>query len=126
MIRRPPRSTLFPYTTLFRSDLNDASKIVYQVAVAKGSSPLGDDHAGRAGPGCRLDPMRSVPGSEELALLDVDDLARLAGRPKQIILTAKKGGDLHDVERGGCQLDLLDRVRVRRDGHSRLFFHSTE
>src|SRR3712207_9380783 len=24
MIRRPPRSTLFPYTTLFRSALNDA------------------------------------------------------------------------------------------------------
>src|SRR3712207_8788045 len=24
MIRRPPRSTLFPYTTLFRSHLNDA------------------------------------------------------------------------------------------------------
>src|SRR3712207_7108595 len=24
MIRRPPRSTLFPYTTLFRSDLNYA------------------------------------------------------------------------------------------------------
>src|SRR6202012_3418154 len=25
MIRRPPRSTLFPYTTLFRSDITDAS-----------------------------------------------------------------------------------------------------
>src|SRR3712207_8226759 len=25
MIRRPPRSTLFPYTTLFRSDLVEAS-----------------------------------------------------------------------------------------------------
>src|SRR3712207_7525839 len=24
MIRRPPRSTLFPYTTLFRSESNDA------------------------------------------------------------------------------------------------------
>src|SRR2546430_10625945 len=24
MIRRPPRSTLFPYTTLFRSDAHDA------------------------------------------------------------------------------------------------------
>src|SRR5437868_12970809 len=24
MIRRPPRSTLFPYTTLFRSQVNDA------------------------------------------------------------------------------------------------------
>src|SRR5439155_3894204 len=26
MIRRPPRSTLFPYTTLFRSDLNEFNK----------------------------------------------------------------------------------------------------
>src|SRR5438552_12606831 len=35
MIRRPPRSTLFPYTTLFRSrkDLYDASSIArYKVA----------------------------------------------------------------------------------------------
>src|SRR2546425_9192544 len=28
MIRRPPRSTLFPYTTLFRSDLNDNPDLV--------------------------------------------------------------------------------------------------
>src|SRR2546422_6070614 len=28
MIRRPPRSTLFPYTTLFRSILNDVTKIL--------------------------------------------------------------------------------------------------
>src|SRR2546427_3781946 len=28
MIRRPPRSTLFPYTTLFRSALNGAGNIV--------------------------------------------------------------------------------------------------
>src|SRR3712207_8108946 len=26
MIRRPPRSTLFPYTTLFRSDVNPCSR----------------------------------------------------------------------------------------------------
>src|SRR3712207_7602179 len=26
MIRRPPRSTLFPYTTLFRSDLHTAAE----------------------------------------------------------------------------------------------------
>src|SRR3712207_8304004 len=30
MIRRPPRSTLFPYTTLFRSDL---AEVVRQVGV---------------------------------------------------------------------------------------------
>src|SRR3712207_6944807 len=29
MIRRPPRSTLFPYTTLFRSDLCFFSSIYY-------------------------------------------------------------------------------------------------
>src|SRR2546427_3458617 len=28
MIRRPPRSTLFPYTTLFRSDVGDRVKRV--------------------------------------------------------------------------------------------------
>src|SRR6202023_1601318 len=27
MIRRPPRSTLFPYTTLFRSDHSDATRL---------------------------------------------------------------------------------------------------
>src|SRR3712207_8466053 len=26
MIRRPPRSTLFPYTTLFRSELNEPAR----------------------------------------------------------------------------------------------------
>src|SRR5687768_17812452 len=30
MIRRPPRSTLFPYTTLFRSKLNDYSKFLHE------------------------------------------------------------------------------------------------
>src|SRR3712207_7408090 len=33
MIRRPPRSTLFPYTTLFRS------KPTYRVVVAESTSP---------------------------------------------------------------------------------------
>ena len=33
MIRRPPRSTLFPYTTLFRSDDN--------ATIVVGSSPTG-------------------------------------------------------------------------------------
>src|SRR5688572_32419405 len=28
MIRRPPRSTLFPYTTLFRSDRRDLAEVV--------------------------------------------------------------------------------------------------
>src|SRR5437899_4387925 len=32
MIRRPPRSTLFPYTTLFRSDVVVAQDVFHSVA----------------------------------------------------------------------------------------------
>src|SRR3712207_7213134 len=34
MIRRPPRSTLFPYTTLFRSAMVDASASLRTLAIA--------------------------------------------------------------------------------------------
>src|SRR3712207_8634934 len=33
MIRRPPRSTLFPYTTLFRSSLNEGIVPFYEPAL---------------------------------------------------------------------------------------------
>src|SRR3989454_5956902 len=35
MIRRPPRSTLFPYTTLFRSGLTAIMFLIYLGAVGK-------------------------------------------------------------------------------------------
>src|SRR3712207_7206870 len=34
MIRRPPRSTLFPYTTLFRSQREEEARVVEDAAVA--------------------------------------------------------------------------------------------
>src|SRR2546429_9954967 len=64
MIRRPPRSTLFPYTTLFRSygdgigvaiidsgihnlndfqDLSGKNKLVYNQDFAGGGGPAADD-----------------------------------------------------------------------------------
>src|SRR3989442_15841474 len=39
MIRRPPRSTLFPYTTLFRSGLEDFRLVVLHVLVRTGGVP---------------------------------------------------------------------------------------
>src|SRR3712207_9128884 len=33
MIRRPPRSTLFPYTTLFRSDIIKAGKFSFSAGI---------------------------------------------------------------------------------------------
>src|SRR5947208_4970116 len=47
MIRRPPRSTLFPYTTLFRSNfiLNTYVKLIYQYSnyLASSSSTSSND-----------------------------------------------------------------------------------
>src|SRR2546422_8816297 len=37
MIRRPPRSTLFPYTTLFRSRLADARRRVAELPLGSGA-----------------------------------------------------------------------------------------
>src|SRR3989441_5011541 len=45
MIRRPPRSTLFPYTTLFRSVLNELLRRRYERKawlVALGGGVIGD------------------------------------------------------------------------------------
>src|SRR5258706_3434253 len=40
MIRRPPRSTLFPYTTLFRSpEARDALTATYRRHLAEGDGP---------------------------------------------------------------------------------------
>src|SRR5258705_7859786 len=47
MIRRPPRSTLFPYTTLFRSllaELPDRLEERQRLDVADGAADLRDDH----------------------------------------------------------------------------------
>src|SRR2546430_10310037 len=38
MIRRPPRSTLFPYTTLFRSTIGDDLQMQYLISVIFGET----------------------------------------------------------------------------------------
>src|SRR5688572_31693804 len=39
MIRRPPRSTLFPYTTLFRSSSGSRAKSRVGLAIVRGKQP---------------------------------------------------------------------------------------
>src|SRR3712207_7452269 len=72
MIRRPPRSTLFPYTTLFRSEcsavLEPMAAGPIRLGKAKGAGPLGlmgdgIDEAQRSG--------------------DVDDVLRCEGRDRK-------------------------------------------
>src|SRR5256885_10138162 len=67
MIRRPPRSTLFPYTTLFRS-LGDAEieqahgVVVTQVNI--GGLDIAMDHGGL--PGVKFGELRSEEHTSEL------------------------------------------------------------
>src|SRR2546427_4500533 len=72
MIRRPPRSTLFPYTTLFRSGACLVlGMVVPQHAAARdGSQHQGADgqrygHAAAPGLGCSLGPRSWRPGSRD-------------------------------------------------------------
>src|SRR3712207_8581415 len=45
MIRRPPRSTLFPYTTLFRSDVREQRDLVAEICGNRLARAT-DDHVG--------------------------------------------------------------------------------
>src|SRR2546425_6742032 len=47
MIRRPPRSTLFPYTTLFRSELMSRRFIGVSFLYRVGGGPAGQGQDGR-------------------------------------------------------------------------------
>src|SRR3712207_1430020 len=47
MIRRPPRSTLFPYTTLFRSGLRARRRVEVGERVDVGRAVVVEDEAGR-------------------------------------------------------------------------------
>src|SRR2546422_7418059 len=51
MIRRPPRSTLFPYTTLFRSEQRQGDGPVCRVQRRGGSHLEGRDTCHREAPG---------------------------------------------------------------------------
>src|SRR2546422_6337811 len=67
MIRRPPRSTLFPYTTLFRSEGGRVA------AHGRDGRVLGDGHGGGGGAG------GAFVGGEELVRRD-DGVGEYGGR----------------------------------------------
>src|SRR3712207_7470105 len=62
MIRRPPRSTLFPYTTLFRS-VDDHGRL--DGRRHRGQVARGEEHRSRTVPGEHPAEDREPPGPEE-------------------------------------------------------------
>src|SRR3712207_9009298 len=69
MIRRPPRSTLFPYTTLFRSGHQDQQEEAEHAARdlhAEGQREQDHDRRDRE----RLDPLRDQPPRDDRGARD--------------------------------------------------------
>src|SRR2546422_3939914 len=63
MIRRPPRSTLFPYTTLFRSPATEYRRV--QIGREHEERPaVGDAEAHRPGAGVEQRPVETPRGPE--------------------------------------------------------------
>src|SRR5256885_3293259 len=63
MIRRPPRSTLFPYTTLFRSGRGAAGEMERRCRAVRGVPARRSQRGGEARPGS---PARSEEHTSEL------------------------------------------------------------
>src|SRR5260370_39128867 len=102
MIRRPPRSTLFPYTTLFRSRRQQLAVLHHELSVhddvAHVTRPRAVDEARDQVPRLRL---RVRAGEVERE--EVGALARLQGA--ELILQAQRagaaeGGQLERLARG--------------------------
>src|SRR2546428_6213731 len=90
MIRRPPRSTLFPYTTLFRS----------RVGLEGG---LGDDHLVARLQGCPTDEREQLVG----AVTDDD----LGGGHTQIVRSEEHTSELQSRSDLVCRLLLEKKKR---------------
>src|SRR3712207_8947195 len=98
MIRRPPRSTLFPYTTLFRSSLAghpqiariDEADILRAFLVKQGVGPL------------RVSTVRIVPGRSEEHTSELQSRQYLVCR----LLLEKKRKTTGDVELNVSKVDV--------------------
>src|SRR5690606_41067337 len=98
MLRRPPRSTLFPYTTLFRSRRRGASG------------------PGRGCPGCRPDWSRTVAPVRGSAAAHPGSRARTARRSEE------HTSELQSRENLVCRL-LLEKKKQKKNSNSQRETH---
>src|SRR2546430_5791175 len=83
MIRRPPRSTLFPYTTLFRS--------LFAIGVAVG---LARENHGAAGLASVVAYLVATKGAEVLIAVPPAAVADFSGRARELAVAAYKAHEL--------------------------------
>src|SRR2546425_9664848 len=98
MIRRPPRSTLFPYTTLFRSPVGADPRPLFRAHEGAAAAPpgpvrrRGDDETADGGPRNRPvgPPSLSGPGRPDRSEEHTSELQSLAYLVCRLLLEKKK------------------------------------
>src|SRR3989442_14117503 len=93
MIRRPPRSTLFPYTTLFRSKLGETVKRdepLFEISTDKVDAEIPAPAAGRLAE-VKVTEGVTVPINTVVATIETD-LSAAAGAPEAAGAVAARGG----------------------------------
>src|SRR5256886_17465255 len=108
MIRRPPRSTLFPYTTLFRSDDPEAHRALGEALIEAGERDRGIEELDHATAG--FENLGNLPQAqhlgEEILRLDPNSVRH---RQKQVEYAFKSGDKAKLVD---AYLELADRKSV--------------
>src|SRR5260370_31652959 len=97
MIRRPPRSTLFPYTTLFRSGADDFERLMTAVLVrlSRGFKPIAPIRTGAV-----VEPKRSEEHTSELqSHLNLVCRLLLEKKKKRIYRMVHKSESSHEGRR---------------------------
>ena len=109
-----------------------ASHVGHEVAVTERGAALADREdvgvkaCSRGGLTGLLDDVEHVARCKELALLDVDGLARNCAGADEIRLTAEEGGRLEHVDDGGDDGDLCFGMHVGENGHADLLANGGE
>src|SRR2546425_6726511 len=88
MIRRPPRSTLFPYTTLFRSEIREEHRVRPPVAVHGDEGERHAEAPREVALGEALDERRSEEHTSELQSLAYLVCRLLLEKKKKAILSS--------------------------------------
>src|SRR3712207_5679223 len=122
MIRRPPRSTLFPYTTLFRSVDNQST---VEIKVYQGERPLATDNKllgtfelTGIPPAPRAKPQIEVTFDIDAdGLLNVEAKDKATGRAQSIVIRSSSGLSDDDIARMVAEAETnreADREREER------------
>src|SRR2546430_4888520 len=112
MIRRPPRSTLFPYTTLFRSRARETGLVEINIhdlrAFTKDKHRTVDDRPFGGGEGMVLKPEPIFECLESFGDVESRELRLSPGAKQSVILLSAQGRRLDQTL--AAELSTLDRI----------------